>query len=140
MWSAERSCGVVVPAAVALLLACAMPCAAAPAFPFSWDTLPTFAFPGAAPRFMTPAEEAFYVSSFDNILIWGLNATCLAADGTETPANCPHAASHCWCDEQHPETQTWALTMETSLQEQGRRLKVRNPNFPVLGYIEVRRL
>ena len=29
-------------------------------WPFSWDTLPTFAFPGAAPRFMTAAEEAYF--------------------------------------------------------------------------------
>jgi len=35
---------------------------------FSWDTLSTFAFPGDAPRFMTPDEEQHF-SNFSMMLI-----------------------------------------------------------------------
>jgi hypothetical protein len=120
------------------LAALLAPAAALPlaSWPFSWATLPTFAFPGAAPRFMTPTEEAHFTGSFANALIWGLNATCIL-NGTEVPASCPAGDSHCWCDKAHPETQAWVLNMETSLQAQGARLKAAAPAaFPVLGYIE----
>ena len=110
--------------------------AALPAF--SWDTVQAFSFPGAAPRFMTPAEVSYHVTNFQNMLIWGLNATCL---NPERPASCPASASHCWCNETAPESQVWALTQETSLQAQGAALKaeaVRQGKgaFFVLGYIE----
>ena len=59
-----------------LLSALAAGVLAAPSLPwsFSWDTLPTFAFPGPAMpsgnRFMTPTEEAAYVSNYTMLMIW----------------------------------------------------------------------
>lgn len=101
-------------------------------WPFAWDTLSTFAFPGAAPRFMTPAEVAYFAANFSSILIWGLNATC--ADGSAP--DCSH--STLYCNRSAPEAQAFMLTMESSLQEQGARLKAARPGayYPVFGYIE----
>jgi hypothetical protein len=99
---------------------------------FSWTTLPTFAFPGAAPRFMTNDEEQHF-NNFSMMLIWGLNATCL--DGSEP--ECKN--SFITCNKTDPYNQKFVLSMETSLQEQGRRLKARRGSdgfMPVLGYIE----
>ena len=110
--------------------------AAFPQWPFSWETLPTFAFPGAASRFMTDTEVLNFTQSWSNILIWGLNASCYLPSGAIVPATCPAAQSHCWCNETAPETQRWVTNMETSLQAQGAALKAVRPDFPVLGYIE----
>jgi hypothetical protein len=130
-------------AATAAVLLAARPASAVgpivAAWPFSWDTLPVFAFPGAAPRFMTPNETGYFTSNFANILIWGLNASCVGADGAPEPASCPEGASHCWCDQAHPESQQWVLNMEESLQAQGVALKAAaGPGafYPTLGYIE----
>jgi hypothetical protein len=109
--------------------------AAASAIPwdFSWDTLSTFAFPGDAPRFMTAAEEQHF-SNFSMMLIWGFNATCLGSGGEYQP-DC--YSSVMYCNKSFPETQPFVRNMETSLQEQGARLKkARASPFPVLGYIE----
>ena len=108
--------------------------------PFSWSQTPVFAFPGAAPRFMTSTEEAYYVANFSNVLIWGLNATCVD-NGVLRPASCPSGDSHCWCNKTNPEAQTWVLNMESSLQAQGNRLHAEaarqgKANYFVLGYIE----
>lgn len=103
----------------------------------SWETLPVFAFPGAAPRFMNATEVAYFTANFPLMLIWGLNSTCAGPDGTVFPPAC--ANSRCYCDANHPETQRWVLNMEVSLQEQGRRLKASaaaGNAYPVLGYIE----
>lgn len=102
---------------------------------FSWDTLSTFAFPGDAPRFMTP-QEATHFSNFSMMLIWGMNATCYNASvGEYYQPDC--YSSVMYCDKAHPETQPFVRNMETSLQEQGKRLKAsRSTYFPVLGYIE----
>jgi hypothetical protein len=107
-----------------------------PAWPFSWDTVPTFAFPGGAQRYMNATEVAFYSKNFANLLIWGINAECLDANGAPVPASCPDASSHCWCNQSAPETQRWATTMEQNLQAQGAILKAAQPALPVLGYIE----
>ena len=99
---------------------------------FSWTTLPTFAFPGAASRFMTDDEEQHF-NNFSMVLIWGLNATCL--DGSEP--ECKN--SFITCNKSDPYNQKFVLSMETSLQEQGRRIKARRGSdgfMPVLGYIE----
>ena len=102
---------------------------------FNWSTLSTFAFPGDAPRFMTAAEEAHF-SQFSMMLIWGMNASCInRTTGEEYAPNC--YSSVMYCDEANKETQPFVRNMETSLQEQGRRLKSsRASYFPVLGYIE----
>ena len=121
----------------ALLLAAAGSRAAASGIPwaFSWDTLSTFAFPGDAPRFMTPAEEQHF-AQFDMMLIWGMNATCLNRTSGQFYAPDCHS-SVMYCDQAHPETQPFVRNMEESLQEQGARLKrARASPFPVLGYIE----
>jgi hypothetical protein len=99
---------------------------------YSWDTISTFAFPGAAPHFMTPDEEQHF-NNFTMMLIWGLNATCL--DGTQP--ECKN--SFITCNASDPYNQKFVLSMETSLQEQGKRLKARRGSdgyMPVLGYIE----
>ena len=108
---------------------CGMP------WPFDWSTLQTFAFPGDAPRFMTPAEEAHF-SNFSMMLIWGLNATCFnASTGAFYAPECH--SSVMYCDEANKEKQPFVRNMEASLQEQGARLKrSRGSYFPVLGYIE----
>ena len=102
---------------------------------FNWTTLSTFAFPGDAPRFMTPDEEQHF-AQFDMMLIWGMNATCYnATSGTTFAPAC--YASKMYCDESQKEKQPFVRNMEASLQEQGRRLKAaRASYFPVLGYIE----
>ena len=105
-------------------------------WPYSFDTLSVFAFPGAAPRFMTEAEVAYFEANFESMLVWGLNATCL--DGS--PASC--ASSECYCNRSAPETQRFQPTMESSLQLQGAALKARraatHPGvyFPTYGYLE----
>eukprot|EP01116_Phalansterium_solitarium_P020952 TRINITY_DN6359_c1_g2_i1.p1 TRINITY_DN6359_c1_g2~~TRINITY_DN6359_c1_g2_i1.p1 ORF type:complete len:521 (+),score=134.94 TRINITY_DN6359_c1_g2_i1:143-1705(+) len=107
-------------------------------WPFSWDVLPTFGFPGAAPRFMTPAEEVHF-ANFTSNLIWGLNATCIAPNGTLFPAICPESASWCYCSATDPENQTWVTNMDQSLQEQGRRLKAQAGSkfLPMFGYLDL---
>ena len=102
---------------------------------FDWTTLSTFAFPGDAPRFMTPAEELHF-SQFSMMLIWGMNATCFNhTSGATYAPDC--YSSVMYCDEKNKEAQPFVRNMETSLQEQGRRLKAtRSSHFPVLGYIE----
>ena len=104
-------------------------------WPFDWTTLSTFAFPGDAPRFMTPSEEQHF-SQFSMMLIWGLNATCLnRTTGALYAPDC--YSSVMYCDKNNKEAQPFVRNMETSLQEQGRRLKAaRASYFPVLGYIE----
>ena len=100
---------------------------------FSFDTLSTFAFPGCASRFATDAEVAYFEENFDSMLIWGLNASC--RDGSVPVTR----DSTLYCNQSSPETQLFELTMETSLQEQGRRLKAQRTDgsyFPVFGYIE----
>ena len=110
-------------------VSCALP------WSFSWDTVSTFAFPGDAPRFMTEAEVAHF-SNFSMMLIWGMNASCInATTGLEYPPDCHDSVMY--CDQAHPETQPFVRNMESSLQEQGARLKQsRTSYFPVLGYIE----
>ena len=109
-------------------------------WPFSWERLNVFAFPGAAPRFMTPLERAYFTANFSNMLIWGLNASCiLSGSGGVGPASC--AASTCYCDKENPEAQQFVTNMEESLQSQGAALKATAaaagvPFYPVLGYIE----
>ena len=102
---------------------------------YSWESLATFAFPGDAPRFMTPAEEAHF-ANFSMMLIWGMNATCRnASDSSFYPPET--YSSVMYCDKAHPETQPFVRNMEASLQEQGARLKrARASPFPVIGYIE----
>lgn len=102
---------------------------------FDWTTLSTFAFPGDAPRFMTHDEEQYF-SQFSMMLIWGLNATCLnRTTGAVYAPDC--YSSVMYCDKDNKETQPFLRNMESSLQEQGRRLKAaRAAYFPVLGYIE----
>ena len=123
--------------AAVLAASAALASSALPAF--SWQTLQPFAFPGAAPRFMTPLEVDYFVFNFSNVLIWGLNASCLEP---ARPASCPAGDSHCWCNQTHPESQVWALNMETSLQAQGAALQTaaaaagKGSSFFVLGYIE----
>jgi hypothetical protein len=111
-------------------------------WPFSFDTLSVFAFPGAAPRFMTMEEVSYFTSNFSSILIWGLNATCVNAtgDGALFPATCPLGNSHCTCPGRL-EDQVFLPTMEASLQAQGQALKAAaqaqgKAYYPVLGYIE----
>lgn len=112
---------------------------ATPSLPwqFSWDTLSVFAFPGAAPRFMTPTEVAYFNANFSMMLIWGLNATCYTADGSGAtqPATCPDGKSVCNCPAPTLEQQNFTLNMEASLQAQGAALKAAGSQ-PVLGYIE----
>ncbi len=84
---------------------------------------------------MTPSEEAHF-SQFDMMLIWGLNATCVnRTTGSSYAPDC--YSSVMYCDKENKETQPFVRNMETSLQEQGRRLKgARSSYFPILGYIE----
>lgn len=122
---------------LAALVLCSRPVQSALLYPFSWDTLQVFAFPGAAPRFMTEGEVAYFTANFSNILIWGLNATCMGNDGSTFAASC--ASSRCACPADRPEDQQFVLNMEGSLQEQGRRLKAAaagDASYFVLGYIE----
>ena len=104
-------------------------------WPYDWSTLQTFAFPGDAPRFMTGQEEAHF-SNFSMMLIWGMNASCFnATSQTFFPPDC--YSSVMYCDKGNKEAQPFVRNMETSLQEQGARLKrARSSYFPVLGYIE----
>lgn len=136
--------GGALPALVALL---ASSTAAAPPpplpWPFSFDTLSVFSFPGAAPRFMTDAETAYFTANFDSILIWGLNATCVNTTdgGSLFPADCPLGHSRCSCPTASGrlEDQVFLPNMETSLQAQGAALKqAAGPGriYPVFGYIE----
>lgn len=90
---------------------------------------------------MTAAEESYLVGNFSNLLIWGINATCLDAGGSPYPATCPPSASWCSCNASTPEAQRWVLNMEDSLQVQGARLHAEaqrqgKGGFFVLGYIE----
>jgi len=133
----------VLPALILALLASSSAALPPPLpWPFSFDTLPVFAFPGAAPRFMTSAEMAYFTANFDSILIWGLNATCVnTTDGRLFPANCPLGKSRCSCPTASGrlEDQVFQPNMETSLQAQGAELKrAAGPGriYPVFGYIE----
>ena len=132
---AASSAAALPPASLPAASAAALPPASLP-WRFDWTTLSTFAFPGAAPRFMTAAEVAYFEANFSSMLIWGLNSTC--ADGS--PAAC--ADSKIYCNRSSPETQRFLPTMEASLQQQGEALKARRAAqrpgvyFPVLGYLE----
>jgi hypothetical protein len=70
------------------------------------------------------------------VFLFSLSATCLASDGSTFPPHC--SQSTCYCNESFPETQSWVLNMESSLQAQGAALKEasRTAGLPVLGYIE----
>jgi hypothetical protein len=120
---------------------------ATPSLPWawSWSTLPTLAFPGPAmpsgARFMTAAEETAYVSNYTMLMIWGANATCLAADGTTFSPSCIEDESKCYCNRSDPFNQRWVTEMEANVLAQGAALKARaaalgKGNYPVLGYIE----
>lgn len=87
----------------------------------TWETIPIFAFPGCAPTFMNDTQAAYFANSFSNLLIWGVNATCLREDGTTFPPDC--ASSTCYCNKSSPETQTWVLNMESSLAAQAAAIK-----------------
>lgn len=87
----------------------------------SWETVPIFAFPGCSPTFMNDTQAAYFANSFSNLLIWGVNATCLGEDGTTFPPTC--ASSTCYCNRSNPESQTWVLNMETSLAAQAAAIK-----------------
>ena len=65
-----------------------------------------------------------------------MNATCVnRTSGAFYQPDC--YSSVMYCDKNAPESQPFLRNMETSLQEQGRRLKAaRASYFPVLGYIE----
>jgi hypothetical protein len=109
-------------------------------WPFSYARVPTLAFPGALPRFFTAAETLGFVSNFSSMNIWGLNVTCVDADGGLRPAVCPASASKCSCDLPVPETQRFLLNQEAALPAQATALKAAAaaagvPFFPVLGYV-----
>lgn len=114
--------------------------ASLPWAPNSWEYAPVFAFPGASPVFMNSSQLQYFAGTqtggagFSNLLIWGINSTCVnSSTGATFPPDC--SSSHCYCNRQDPEAQTWVLNMEESLAAQGAALK-RVSNLPVLGYIE----
>lgn len=65
-------------------------------WPYSWDTLPVFTFPGASPGFMDAAYLAAN-ARYTMANIWGVNATCLDVSGETYPASCPEDRSWCQC-------------------------------------------
>ena len=103
----------------------------------TWDTVPTFAFPGCSSVFMNESQAAYFANGFSNLLIWGVNATCLRSDGTTFPPDCQQ--STCYCNKSDPESQTWVLNMESSLAAQSAAIKAASTSgrpLPILGYIE----
>jgi len=126
-----------------ILLASFLALARSLPWPFSWDTVPSLAFPGAANRMMTEAEVDNFAANFSAITIWGLNATCInVTTGAAFPADCPPAASSCHCNVPEPRSvnQRFVQSMESSLRAQAVALKAaaaqRGKFLPVLGYIE----
>ena len=83
--------------------------------------VPIFAFPGCSPTFMNQTQASYFANSFSNLLIWGVNATCLRDDGSAFPPYC--ASSTCYCNQSYPETQVWDLNMESSLAAQAAAIK-----------------
>eukprot|EP01084_Bolivina_argentea_P319923 554965_1 len=103
--------------------------------PFSWDKVPTFAFPGAHDGFLTEKEVTKYsLNKFPQLLIWGFNASCQDPNnGKIYPATTK--GSYYSCGTNH----TFYANMEQSLQHQAFDLKqnlVNNTDLKVFGYIE----
>jgi hypothetical protein len=69
---------------------------------------------------MTPAEETHF-ANFSMMMIWGLNATCVAPNGTAYAADCTSQASFCTCLPDHREDQVWVAEMDDNLHVQGQR-------------------
>jgi hypothetical protein len=115
-------------------------------FRYSWDTVPSQAFPGASARFMTATEAYNFTRDFKSLMIWGINATCLDSKDNVTtfPAVC--AGSWCQCKpagtpRDELEDQRFVTNMEDSLQAQGAALKAALaaqglPAIPILGYVD----
>ena len=114
-------------------------------FQFSWNTVPTQAFPGASSRFMTPVEVTNFTRDFSSLMIWGIGATCLDPKDNVTsfPAFC--YGSWCQCYPQGSklplETQRFVTNMDDNLQAQGAALKAAAAAQglvprPILGYVD----
>jgi hypothetical protein len=104
--------------------------------PFSWEKIPVFAFPGASTRFMD-AGELLHFSKFQQLVIWGINASCInITTGTQYPAQWggdKRCFGTCIQAVGALENQTFALNMDTQLQLQALALKASGAPL-VLGY------
>jgi len=56
---------------------------------------------------MNASQATYFANSFSNLLIWGVNATCLSEDGSTFAPDCQ--SSTCYCNRSNPEGQTWVL-------------------------------
>ena len=104
--------------------------------PFSWEKIPVFAFPGASTRFMNAGELSHY-SKFNNVIVWGVNASCInATTGAQYPADWgghSNCFGTCIQADGALENQSFALNMDTQLQLQAQALKASGTPL-VLGY------
>ena len=65
---------------------------------FSWDTVPTFAFPGAHDGFLSASEiKKYNLTAFNHFMIWGFNVSCQAKNGTIYPADVTTKQSYYSC-------------------------------------------
>ena len=91
--------------------------------PFSWDTVPTFAFPGADSTFYDEtAINEYNLTAFQQILNWGMNCSCYDTDGHITPADFSGSYYSCPDNMFYP-------NMETSLQHQAELFKKYMQNY-----------
>ncbi len=100
--------------------------------PFSWDTVPVFAFPGAHDGFLTQSEiNNHNLDKFNMLLIWGFNVSCQSPNGTIYPSHT--SGSYYTCGDDHE----FYANMEASLNEESKQFKeMVDGNPTVLGYIE----
>jgi len=118
---------------------------APPPWPWSWERISTFGFPGASPRFMNATELAHF-SNFSMATVWGIGGECVnTTTGALFAPSCPGS----WCDclpanarNKGYEEQRWVLAMDANLQAQSAALKAAarargRPPQPVLGYFNL---